>query len=407
MIFTVVTVVCHVSILFLRRRRVVSVMIAIRHFFGKTGDGVWSVDEDGVIQFWNQAAVDLLGYTPEEATDQHCWELLAGLSPQGAPYCAPQCPVRQAIKQDRPVGSVDIQLRHRNGNYILANMSTIPLASDLDDVDESILVHLLRSREKNRRGYQPFRIYLLGPLVVIGQNGKPIKGSLWNRVKTRALMAYLTMQKGTAVPREQILEMLWPDLDYKAAMHNLNTTVYNLRRSLEPDLDKVSQSRHLLYQNGCYRLADADAYWLDVEAFETGIREAKQEADVETAVKKYKAALSLYRGDYLYDLTDMHVWVRDQQFRLQEIYLTALSELAELYEQLNRPDKAIGVYQQILSIDCCQEESCRKLMTLFMELDKRAEAIQVCQRLTQCLANELDILMSDKTRTLYEQIKSA
>lgn len=379
-------------------------MTSIKHFFGKTGDGAWSVTEEGQIVFWNQAAVDLLGYPVEEAVDKYCWQLLVGLTPQGEPYCAANCPVRQDIKQGSPVSSFDIQLRHRNGQYVLTNMSTIPVPPDLD---ENFLVHLLRLRQQKRHTYQPFRIYLLGPLVVTRQDGTQVEGALWNRVKTRALMAYLVMQKGTAVSREQILDMLWPDLEYKAAMHNLNTTVYNLRRSLEPDLDKVSQSRHLLYQNGCYRLADADAYWLDVEAFETGIREARREEDVETAVKKYKAALSLYRGDYLYDLTDMHTWVRDQQFRLQEIYLTALSELAALYEQLNRPDKAIGVYQQILSIDCCQEESCRKLMTLFMELDKRAEAIQVCQRLTQCLANELDILMSDKTRTLYEQIKSA
>ena len=383
-------------------------MVSIRHFFGKTGDGVWSVNEDGLIVYWNQAAVDLLGYSPEEeAVAQHCWELLAGRSPQGAPYCAPQCPVRQAIKHDRPISSIDVQLRHRNGHYIHANMSTIPLPVELDELDESILVHLLRSRDKSGRINQSFRVHLLGPLVVLRQDGSQVRGPLWNRVKTRALMAYLTMQKGTAVSREQILEMLWPDLEYKAAMHNLNTTVYNLRRSLEPDLEKASRSRYLLYQNGCYRLAEASAYWLDIDAFESGIRQARQEMDMETAVKKYKAALSLYRGDYLYDLTDTHNWVRDQQFRLQAIYITALAELADLYHSLELYEEAIDVYQLILSVDCCQEESCRKLMALFTHLGKRGEAIQVCQRLTQCLADELDILMSDKTRALYEKIKSS
>lgn len=379
-------------------------MISIKHFFGKTGDGVWSVNEAGLITFWNQAAIALLGYSAEEAVSQYCWQLLAGCTPQGDPYCAPICPVRQAIKEGIPIASLDLQLKHRNGHNILANMSTVPVPKEYDN---SILVHLLRSRKQAEQLHQPFRIYLLGPLIVTRQDGTQIAGPLWNRVKTRALMAYLAMQKGTAVSREQILEMLWPDLDYKAAMHNLNTTVYNLRRSLEPDLGKASQSHHLLYQNGCYRLDGAQSNWLDVDAFESGIRQARKEPDGKTAVKIYKTTLALYRGDYLFDLTDTHNWVRDQQFRLQEIYLTALADLARHYEKMEMSEEAIAIYQQILSVDCCQETSCRRLMALFTKLGKRTEAIQVCQRLTQCLADELDIMMSDKTRELYEKIKSA
>jgi PAS domain S-box-containing protein len=378
-------------------------MGSIKHFFGKTGDGAWSVSDSGQIIFWNQSAVALLGYSVEESEGSYCWELLAGRTPQGEPYCAPSCPVRQAIRRGNPVASLDLQLRHRNGEYIAANMSTVPMP---EVIDESVLVHLLRLRSQLNEKAQPFRVYLLGPLLITRQDGMQVEGPLWNRIKTRALMAYLVMQKGTAVSREQILEMLWPDLEYKAAMHNLNTTVYNLRRSLEPNLEKASQSCYLLYQNGSYRLAEASSYWLDVEAFESGIRLARREEDLETAVKIYKASLALYRGDYLFDLTDTHNWVRDQQFRLQEIYLTALAKLAELYEQLEMVDEAIAVYQQILTVDCCQENSCRKLMSLFTKLGKRSEAIQVCQRLTQCLSDELDILISDKTRALYNKIKN-
>ncbi|MBK8901815.1 MAG: PAS domain-containing protein [Anaerolineaceae bacterium] len=376
-------------------------MTSIKHFFSKTGDGAWSVAEDGQILFWNMAAVELLGYPAEEAVNKYCWQLLGGLTPQGEPYCAPSCPVRQNIRQGIPVTSFDVQLRHRSGHYILTNMSTIPVPQGFD---ENFLVHLLRMRKQQHQTYHPFRFYLLGPLVVMRHDGTQVEGALWNRVKTRALMAYLVMQKGTAVSREQILEMLWPDLDDKAAMHNLNTTVYNLRRSLEPHLEKASQSRYLLYQNGCYRLAGAKEHWLDVDAFECGIRRARQETDRETAVKLYKIALALYRGDYLFDLTDTHSWVRDQQFRLQEIYLTALAELAQLYEKMDMPEEAIAIYQQILSIDCCQENSCRKLMDLFLQLGKRSEAIQICQRVAKCLENELDVLISAQTRALYEKI---
>lgn len=379
-------------------------MVSIKHFFGKTGDGAWSVNEDGLITFWNQAAVELLGYPMEEAVSKYCWQLLAGLTPQGNPYCAQNCPVRQGIKQGFSIPSLNLQLRHRSGKYILTNMSTIPVP---EDNDQNMLVHLLRSQQQPGLAYQPLRIYLLGPLFITQQDGTQVAGPLWNRVKTRALMAYLAMQKGTAVSREQILEMLWPDLEYKAAMHNLNTTVYNLRRSLEPTLEKASQSRYLLYQNGYYRLAEAKANWLDIDAFESGIRRARQEKNAETAVKIYGTALALYRGDYLFDLTDTHAWVRDQQFRLQEIYLTALADMAQRYEKIEMVKEAIDIYQQILLVDCCQETSCRRLMSLFIKLGKRTEAIQVCQRLTQCLADELDILMSDKTRALYDKIISA
>lgn len=379
-------------------------MVSIKHFFEKTGDGAWSVSEDGLITSWNQAAVEMLGYPVEEAMAKHCWQLLAGRTLKGDPYCAQQCPVRLALSHGLSIPSLDLQLRHRDGQYITANMSTIPVP---EGTHESFLVHLLRARMQQKKGCQPFRIYLLGPLIVTRQDGTHITGPLWNRAKTRALMAYLTMQKGAAVSREQLINMLWPDLEYKAALHNLNTTVYNLRRSLEPELKKASNSRYLLYQNGCYLLATAETYWLDIDVFELEIQQARQEKDLATAVNLYKTALALYRGDYLFDLTDTHAWVRDQQFRLQEIYLSALADLAQLYENLQLVEDAIDTYQKILSVDCCQEASCQRLMTLFIKFGKRAEAVQVCQRLTQCLADELDILLSDETRALYNKIKTS
>ena len=198
---------------------------------------------------------------------------------------------------------------------------------------------------------------------------------------------------------------MWPDLPYESSLHNLNTTVYNLRRSLEPDTKKTRDSRFIIYENGHYRLDWSGEHWVDVHAFVDGIRLARQVTDRPQAIAAYTRTLSLYRGDYLYGLEDTGIWSNGEQYRLQNLYLDGMEKLALLYKKEGQSAEAIDRYRQILAIDPCRESSGRRLMSLLVREGKRVEAIAICRQMAAALAHELDVTVSEKTRGLCSRLE--
>ncbi|MEO9169798.1 MAG: hypothetical protein ABI282_04495, partial [Candidatus Baltobacteraceae bacterium] len=58
------------------------------------------------------------------------------------------------------------------------------------------------------------------------------RGIVPTRTKAKALLAYLTLQRGTPVSRERLIEVFWPDADPRAGRANLNTALWDIRRAL-------------------------------------------------------------------------------------------------------------------------------------------------------------------------------
>lgn len=372
--------------------------------FTQTGDGVWAVDPDHHIVLWNPVAEELLGYTTEEAVGQLCHELLAGRDLEGRPFCRDRCSVMEHARQGEPVRSFDLLARGRDGKAHHINVSILAIPEETESGEPvALLVHLFRQLREGPAWPPPLRIHLLGPTAVQRADGSSIESPLWRRAKVRALLAFLVLQRGQPVHRNALIEALWPDLEYPAALHNLNTTVYNLRRSLEPALQHGPDSRYIQYEGDCYFLNGSSAHWLDVEAFETGIAHARREPDPTRAMALYREALALYRGDFLSDLLGHDIrWCWMERERLRELYLTALEELAALCEGQQQEQEAADLYLKALTVDACRETACRQLMRLAMRRGDRAAAVTHYRRLARALRRELEALPSQETRLLYE-----
>ncbi len=379
-------------------------MNALGELFDHTGDGACTLDKNQRIISWNTAATEMLGYSREEALGQVCWELLFGHTPDGKPFCRPSCTLRQKLQMREAITSLDLLLRHRAGNQILVNVSTIPIPEALNGGRPGMLVHLWRLRGQPATAKR-LRIYLLGPTSVTRADGTLVEGGMWNRAKVRALLVYLALQGGQPVSRERLIEVLWPDFEYKEALHNLNTTVYHLRHSLEPNLKKASDSAYIGYHSGQYFLIDAQQHWLDVLTFEDNIRRARLEKELHGKIDAYLTAIALYRGDYLADLDATGLQSSSEQVRYQLLCLAAMQELGEAYEALGEPQEAIHWYQQVLSMEPCHEQAGIRLVRLFVRQGRRAEALRVCEALAARLEEELDAAISTELEELMTQIR--
>ena len=88
----------------------------VRHILNAAGEGVYGIDAEGRITFCNPAALNILGYdSDEELLGKNHHGLLHHTLPDGSPFPAEECPLRESLTLGRPV-AVEDELFWRAGN---------------------------------------------------------------------------------------------------------------------------------------------------------------------------------------------------------------------------------------------------------------------------------------------------
>jgi PAS domain S-box-containing protein len=94
---------------------------------------VYTTDAEGHITFFNRAAVEMAGRTPQQG-DLWCvtWRLF---NPDGTPLPHDQCPMAIALKEDRPVRGAEAIAERPNGSRV----PFIPYPTPLHDADGKLI----------------------------------------------------------------------------------------------------------------------------------------------------------------------------------------------------------------------------------------------------------------------------
>ncbi len=371
-------------------------MDSVLDFLENSGDAVCAINSHQHIVYWNDAAEEIFGFTTDEAIGKPCWVLLQGETAEGHAFCQKNCPIVHRQEEGKATSHFDLRFQSKSGAKLLTSISTLaqPIPDAEADEEQIALVHLMRVTQDKAIPLRRLRIYMLGPLLVYLPDGSQVLGTNWRRAKVRALLAYLALKQGQPVPRRELLEALWPEMERGTGLHNLNTTVYNLRRCLEPSLTPGVDSQYIVYQSGHYWLSGDGPHWLDVDLFKRNIKQARLETAVNRAIFLYQEAVQLYRGDYLMDVLPVGAGSHIEQNRLHQMYLTALEELGNLHEQQAEPEKARDAYMQILALDSRRENVSQQLAKLSRREDDRIDNLSYCHRLATALKDELDMILS-------------
>jgi diguanylate cyclase (GGDEF)-like protein/PAS domain S-box-containing protein len=98
-------------------------------------DGIYFIDRDLRIIYWNQGAEKLTGYNQSEVMFRHCYDLLMHTNEGGEKLCDGMCPVTGTITDGR-LKEVDVYFHHREGHLVRASMRIAPIR----DLNEQIVV---------------------------------------------------------------------------------------------------------------------------------------------------------------------------------------------------------------------------------------------------------------------------
>ena len=240
------------------------------------------------------------------------------------------------------------------------------------------------------------------------RQGKLVTPDMTPRRKALTLLKILLTFEGRPVPKDTLIELLWPEAPPDLAVGRLYMIVHALRRLLEkPECEG----------KWVFIRMDGDSYFfnvaapcrIDVKEFRDLVkigRKADVAGDARAAIGAYEAAVQLYRGDYLEDeaFTD---WCWSEREHLRESCLDSLASLATHYARLGLLDRSIASYRQALRLDPAREQNHQGLIRALFASGRRDEALRQYHTCREVLRRELDIPPLPETESLYLKIRSS
>lgn len=151
--------------------------------------------------------------------------------------------------------------------------------------------------EPDADAVSPLRAHLLGQLrIAVGD--REIPDAAWPPRGARTLLLLLLISPRHALPRERVLDLLWPESTPDAATNALYKALHALRRVLEPELRTGRGSAYIATEGDLIRIKPHDGLWVDATTFESGLaRAAAREADEKRSL--LRESLEVYGGDLL------------------------------------------------------------------------------------------------------------
>ncbi|HWQ15878.1 MAG TPA: BTAD domain-containing putative transcriptional regulator [Roseiflexaceae bacterium] len=261
----------------------------------------------------------------------------------------------------------------------------------------------------SRLVYRPpytLRIRTLGAFT-IWRGDQEVKDRDWRSSKARQLFQLLITERGRALPRERVLDTLWPEMEPDAAANNLRVTINRLSKALEPERPDGAPPAYLTQQSETYTFNDASDYELDAADFASAVAEgqrAEQRGQRQAAVGWYRKAIELYRGPYLPD--NMYEdWTVVERERLQILFNDAAVRLGTLLLDEGQAHEAIGLAWRVIEYDRAHEEAYRLLMRAHAALGERSTALRLYARCVAALREELGVEPLPETTALYNALR--
>ena len=222
----------------------------------------------------------------------------------------------------------------------------------------------------------------------------------------RLLFAYLAVERGRPVPRDELAAALWGEAPPATWDKALTVLVSKLRSLLtEAGLDGPHA---LTAAFGCYRLELPEGTWIDALAAADAAGEAEQAlAAGDPAAAKTAALLaeSLTRRAFLPG--DNGAWVEDKRRELAGTRSRAVTVLADACLRTGAGGEAASWAEQAIGLEPFRETGYRLLMEAHAADGNRADALRVYERCRRLLADELGAYPSPETESVYQRLLQA
>jgi diguanylate cyclase (GGDEF)-like protein/PAS domain S-box-containing protein len=105
-----------------------------RTILDNLNDGVYVVDRERCIQFWNKASERITGFSEADAVGKHCYDnFLLHVDNEGTLLCKNMCPLAHTMEDGTP-RQAQVYLRHKKGHRKPVHVSAMALRNEAGEV---------------------------------------------------------------------------------------------------------------------------------------------------------------------------------------------------------------------------------------------------------------------------------
>ena len=270
-------------------------------------------------------------------------------------------------------------------DYIVKPITFEKLENSIQKAKDT-LIFLQPSNQNNKN-----KIFFtcLGSLEVKSAMGGSIQ---FTSSKSSELMAYLVMHKGRLVSKWKIMEDVFSGMAQSNAETYLNTTVYKLRKALEPHGMKSA----IISAEEGYKI-DLKEVYADIIDFEDRITSIYQldESNLDEAIQTEK----LYSGE-LFGEKDYN-WSLPEKERISEVYFSFAKRLIHYLIDNMRLTVALHITKKINNFNELDEEINGLLMKIYSLQKNRNLLERQYERYKKILKSELGLLPDNTMVELY------
>jgi DNA-binding SARP family transcriptional activator len=259
-------------------------------------------------------------------------------------------------------------------------------------------------RKTHRSKVLPLRVETLGGFRVFRGNTL-VDEKEWDRNQPRHLLKAILSYKNHSIPKDVLIEHIWPETDPRSGENKLKVTLLRLRKSLEPVIDKDFDSSYIHLHDNLLS-CDPELVQVDMSLFLSLLKKGEEKeklGDPKAALSLYTEAIDLYQGDFLPD-EHYDPWIDVKREELKGKYIEFLIRMAKLYEKQGASARAIACHKKAIQADSLLEESYQCLMTLYANVGMHNDALRVYESCKKALQAELESSPAPMTTALYKNI---
>jgi DNA-binding SARP family transcriptional activator/tetratricopeptide (TPR) repeat protein len=208
-------------------------------------------------------------------------------------------------------------------------------------------------------------IRMLGRFEVLA-DGSPCSAVPWRRRQAAALVKVLALARYRTMHREQLIDVIWPDVPVDLAAPRMHKAAHFARHGF-PD-----PTAAIVLRGDTISLLPDDDVVIDAVVFEQAATDALLEGTVDAAATALAGFGGVLLPDDLYE-----PWAEQARERL-----------SVLHQQLLRQ---AGRWEQLLEIDPADEEAHVALMRAHLDRGDRTSALRQFERMDRTMRRELGI----------------
>jgi DNA-binding SARP family transcriptional activator len=225
----------------------------------------------------------------------------------------------------------------------------------------------------------------------------------WESTRGRTIFKYLVVRRSTAVPKDLLADLFWPESEPDLARRSLHQAIYCLRQTFKRLAPAV---QIIKFAHDRYQINSELAIWVDSEVFARAIAQARMcytAGHTVEAMQSYAVAIDLYSAPFLAE-DRYEEWTDEPRRAYQVMHLEALHRLARHHVERGEHSAAILLCQRALAEESCDEEAHQTLMACYMAQGLRHLAVRQFQICANALRIELGLTPSEELEAFYRRV---